>query len=833
MRSWLEDYIDLNAYSDAELVSLITSRSSEVEAAQTIDDYFEDKVVIGRIQNTVKHPQADRLKIFDVDLGSGKSVKIISAAPNVRDGLLVPVALEGCRLPFVTIVARKMRGQLSEGMCLGQSELLLQTEPSPGLWELNDILEGREYLDAEHGGQTGVEAFLGKSICLALPEFFPAQTIIDIKVLPDKIGSIGNHLGMAIELAACLDNLELLKPTARRLLEPEYNLLGQIQEFVQGQSAIRINFADETSHVNYFWLFDLRLQKTTEEPSYHLPAKLTRRMFLTQRHLVGGLVDLSNYLLADTGQPNHFFSQEKTLPAGQSSWTVDQLTEPRNFQGLGQLKNAQLPAGLNVIVDENERLLAIPGISGGEETKSDLHEKEVLFEIANFEAQEIARNSFILKYRSEGAKIWAGYVRPVQILVCLLRTIEILRDQPEVAFQLSSIFHWSKNSGNQEFTQASQNLLAQAKDRQLKVNLEFIASRLDERGLNYWRPTIEKKLQLLGQYEPTTQSLHPYPFYTILQDKYDLLLEISRLIGFDNFQEHPVNTSILTHQEPDYPALEKIRDQVRAFGFDEVITRPFVSPEQVFQPKSALKVLKAYRSQEPLVRDNLFFSLISCLAENLQRGEKEPRIFELNKTYLYSQDLKEKIYLAGLTIGADPYLLTSLGRQILTKASLEGWKVEELDWPLNQLGQGYFYNSGTLDYRLLQVNNATKKEFNLPLNKPLWYFEFNLTNWDRRLQTTPNYQDESSFPPVWRTYSLLVPQNLHWQEVYNLVKSLQTDFQIHLTPIERLPQQDQKDILNFQVKFLSYDRTLTGEEVASWQESFLAKLQNLGEVAVR
>ena len=124
--------------------------------------------------------------MFDLDLGSRGKLQIVSAAPNVRDGLLVPVAVEGCKLPFLTVTKRQMRGEVSAGMCLGKSELLLETEPSSGLWELNELLVNRD-----------LDEVLGQSICEVLPEYFPEEVVLDIKVLPDKIGTIGNHLGMA------------------------------------------------------------------------------------------------------------------------------------------------------------------------------------------------------------------------------------------------------------------------------------------------------------------------------------------------------------------------------------------------------------------------------------------------------------------------------------------------------------------------------------------------------------------------------------------------------------------------------------------------------------
>lgn len=861
LRSWLEDYLELSDYSNTDLINLITSKSSEVEEIAEISDYFEGKILIGRIENSRDHPQADRLKIFDLNLGPRGKIQIVSAAPNVADGLFVPVALEGCRLPFVTIVPRKMRGEISEGMCLGKSELMLETEPSSGLWELNEILSGRDW-DSAEGEQQGPDGFLGKSICEVLPEFFPTESLIDIKVLPDKIGTIGNHIGMAIDLAICMGDLTLLKPTAKRFVDPNYNILNDIKDYLTQKSAITITFDDKTGYTNHFWLFDLKIQKSNLEPNYYLPHQFIKRMFLTQRHLVGGLADLSNYLLTDTGQPTHFFSQEKTLTDGSEKWEVRQFNEITKFKGLGQLKDIDIPVGVNLICDQNDRKLAIPAISGSDDTKTDFHEKAILLEIANFEANQVARNSFLLKQRSEGAKIWAGKVRRSQTLACLLRLIEVLHAQENVAFSLSSVLHWSKTGGNQDFLEAFNEIQTEAENKIVPIDSQFVIDRLDNRGPNYWQKTVESKLNLLGQYstnpplfneqennnhtkhsqEPhnlkkpqnTTGSLKPHRYYTELNDKYDLFLDISRLIGFDQFQEHSINTEIQNTRTPTFSGLEKIRQEVMHFGFDEVITRPFVSSKQVFDIQKSLEVTKAYRSQEPYLRDRLIYSLASRLVENLNRGEKEPKLFEQNRVYQNGQSLEEKLYLAGLSLSPDPYLLTSLGKEILTKASLEKYEILDLDQPLCTLGRGYLYKTGVLDYRILELGNAFKKDFSLPTNKPLWYFEFDLTNWDLKLQNHPFYADESAYPPIVRAYSLSIPKSLNWHAIVSLAQSIKvTDTHLFVSPTERLAGQDDQDILNFQVKFVNYDRTLKGDEVNDWQKRFVSELQKIAPVELR
>ncbi len=306
VRSWLQDYIDLTKYTNQELEKIITDKVAEVDETEVKSDWFKGKVVIGKIKNLRRHPEADKLNIFEMDFGGTiPDVTIVSTAPNSVNGLIVPVALNGCTLPFMTIAPRKLRGIESNGMCCGMSELMLETQYSSGLWELNPILTEKKL---------STQDILGKSICEVLPEYFPAQTIIDIKVLPDKYGQISNHLGMALELSIALEDYNLLTDTAKKLLDldyisTEYSKL--VNQMPKSQTLIKIQDTTTSQYVNSFDLYDITPKNP--ESDYILPHIYQQRMFLSSRNLIGNMSDLSNYLLVDIGQPSHLFDKNLAI----------------------------------------------------------------------------------------------------------------------------------------------------------------------------------------------------------------------------------------------------------------------------------------------------------------------------------------------------------------------------------------------------------------------------------------------------------------------------------------------------------------------------------------
>jgi phenylalanyl-tRNA synthetase beta chain len=843
LRSWLEKYIELSDLQDNDLAKIITTKSSEVEEIQLIDDYFGGKVLVGRIENSKKHPNADRLTIFDVNLGGSKTVQIISAAPNVKDGLLVPVALEGAVLPDFTIIKRNMRGEISEGMSCGKSELFQETGFSDGLWELNNLLSDRKERE-----------YLGISICKVFSDLFPRETIFDIKVLPDRIGVIANHLGMALEINSCLADTNRLTEKAKRLTDSNFDIIKEVTRNISKEDYIQGEFKDSTGYSNSFWLFSLDL-KQNNPGDYHLPHDLKKDMFLLEMNLVGGLADLSNYLLRDMGQPSHFFSRRKLshLAFGEHSdpskeilplkWNVQELQFSETFEGLGQLKKVELPVGVRVLKNEKGQTLAVPAISGGKSTKVDSEDDRLVVEIANFPAEEVARNSFRLKYRSDGSKIWAGQVNIRQKLIFLLHLLEILGDEVSLKYIYfwfnPDVFGWTAQSDNP--TEALELALNYNWRKIIEVDFEYIVQRLDNRGVDFWKPILEEKLRLLGDYKDGFLNLHPY--YTLIQSQEDLLTELAKLIGYDTVFSHYLQFSTERNLHEQYFSLFALKSFCLEYGFNEIITRPFLSEK--FLTKESLDVAptlaNAYRSQDVYLRTRLLPSLLKSLSENIKLGHKSPRIFELNKVFNsipqkgqsrdYT-DIKEDNFLALTLISNDPYEATSVLNSLLARISKEKIQTTALE---NEQGKGYEFITSTIKGTLIQVSKKIKKLYDIPLDKLLWYIEVDLGSWNYQVRELTAYFDESPFPSVSRNYSLYVPNLLLWAEVdkaINQINRKKSDTKIFVSPEERLESEAGQDILNFKVEFINYQRTLASEEISAWEKELFNSLKQISDKIV-
>jgi phenylalanyl-tRNA synthetase beta chain len=754
LQSWLEDYIDLSGYTITDLTNIITLKSGEVDEVHEINDWFDSKVVVGQIKNVYKHPDADTLNVFDVIIGKD-SVTIVSAAPNVREGLIVPVALTGAKIGNITIAERKMRGIASQGMCCGMSELMLETEDSPGLWELPETFQD----------------YLGKSICEVFPEYFPTQRVFDIKYNPDKFASCGSHLGLALEIATVLENHKLLTPLARQLLdieqvETQYSTI----EKLPYSHDIHINFIDNSDYCHSFTLLRLQLHTT-----YTLDHVRRLRMYCIQKNLIGGLADLSNYLTFDIGNPTNFFSTLKVLTSQEreqsTDWTIINTIEQKPFKGLGNLKNTLLSPGIPVMKCGTE-IITIPAISGGESTKLEATDTDILIETANFVGEKVARSSFSIGYRSDASRILSSDISQNLIKLTINRYLDILGD-------IVKTCEWVINFERDRLNTP----------QQFEVDIEYIASRLDNRGIVYWKEIIEQTLSHTGNYDSQTKIFTPNPFYSILDSQEKLIERIACMVGFENLVEDHLLFDTGFVRSTDYDSLLNLKRLLTIFGLSEILSRPFIAEVDVIDTATAISLLSTHNDTLNYLQDSISQNILRAVSRNIIEGVKYPAVFESTKIYSHENNNLIEQKVIGIGVVADtPYLATSLIHSISTKTGIATPKIQE-------------------------ISNKIKKQYGIPLNKKVWYIELHLNDWDGNFDPYPRYFTQSDFPEIVRTLSLEVDLLTKWADIASQFNIATTDdIQIRLNPIERIDT-DTKSKINFEVLFVSDSRTLENTEI--------------------
>lgn len=833
LKSWLEDYIDISKIDNQALADIISLKSGEVESFTEIKDWFDGKVLIGKILEVKPHPNADRLNVLMIDLGNHGQVQILSAAPNCKANSFVPVATVGCILPWFKVTPRIMRGLKSDGLCLGKSELMLEAKPSHGLWELNSELQNQN-----------PATFLGKSITEVLPDYFPSQTVFEIKYLQDKVGSLGCHLGLSLELANILDDISLLKPKAQRILNPNH-LYQEFQKKALGLNkpySAQSNFKDELNYTRSFFLLDLKLKE-----NYYLPARYLQRMFFTGKNIIGGLADLSNYLLWDVGNPSHFFvNRDQTYSW---NWEVCPLAKEEQFFGLGKLSKTTLSKGI-VVIKDLEKTVWIPGISGSSESKVETSDKEITIEIANFQKTEVAKNSFKLNYRTDSCRFWNSGVNPKTIIVWLLHFLESLEEIDNQA-EISPRLAWINPAfipgipQNSSFLETTKHYFYNLPKVSFEVNPEFLLKKIHAQSQVSSKEIEElnKTISRYGVLENNIVTINQ--IYSSIDNQYDLLFQIVKTIGLENLKEEsPKHFSNSYPNRQYFFQLSKLLDLFTSFGFSQVITRPLVKesltlnkllPEENENFHIPMVAISTQRKDENCFRTSLLPQLLELTSLNLASKVKPLKLFEIDKLYSYKDsELFEKTQITALALGESPYLMTSLAWKLLFKSGNCYPSIEKIQ---NSLGSGYSYSiEGQNFIEILEITNKLKKSFHIPTQKQLWYLNVNLSSLES-VYINPNnyYKDQSLYPELTKSLSLLIENKILFASVIRIFNKHQSsEFNFEIQPTERFIKDEKFDVLNFQLIIEPLAQRITHAEIDNWIDFVLKEINaELGLVKLR
>ena len=781
LKSWLEDYISLTNIENKELANLISLGSSEVEEVKIIKDYYNNMVRVGKIVNVQKHPDADSLQYFDVLLDGQNKVQICSAANNVQEGMIVPVALVGANYGGFVVGAKKMRGIESQGVCLGKSELNLETEFSSGLWELDGIVD---------------KSKIGMSICDALPNEFPNEVIFDIKILPDKISKIGNHMAMAIEIAIVLKDLSRLKGYAKMIAHSDpnesYKILIDSIKIKEAENKILLE--DKNNYSKAFSLFDVVLPR-----SFELDSKYRSRMFLINENQTGTIADLSNYVMLDCGQPSHFF---KTETISSNNLSIRALEEKKYFNGLGQLKEAHLPPLTQVLMDGNN-ILAIPGISGAVSSSVTKDDLKITLELASFDHHLVATNSFLLNYRSPAAKL---YCSDVDIFNSIIAFTKILMELGYENIESKLNFINGKNTSAQQWLSTINDSI----NSPVVIDMEYINSRL---GKKDYSDSIKKALPLIGVVNDNY--LTPFNCVSLITTPEDIVREVSRIIGYDALDKEYISTTSSAIASEEYYNTIRLRELVASYGFYEIATRPFVHNKDhnlIHNTSKLLKLHNPYREGVEHLRSDLNITLLESLSLNVREGFKDSKIFELAKTYTQHDSIvNELVVLGGGAVLDDFGVITTVINDVLNRLNINNYTNKTM---ISSIGNKISYDYESKEIAsIIEVSNKTKKQFNLPLNKRIVLFNINLPESITNFPVYKKYTDESQYPSIRRSYNLVVDKEKTSKSIIRLISEIKTEYKVIIDPVERFTINDNQDKLLLAIRYTSSSKTLSNDDI--------------------
>ncbi|MGE5649653.1 MAG: phenylalanine--tRNA ligase subunit beta [Bacillota bacterium] len=585
--SWLRTLVDPKMTSD-ELSHLLTMSGLEVEEVEPVAPPFSN-VVVAKVVEVAKHPNADRLNVCQVDAGTGTLLNIVCGAPNVRPGLKVACAMAGAKLPPgedgkpFEIKVGKLRGVESQGMLCSARELKLSEEGS-GLLELSD------------------DAPIGQNF----RDYYQLNDLkFTIKLTPNKADCL-SVLGVAREVSAL---------TGTPLKAPTYQA---VEVTTQEKLPVKVSAPDLCGRFSGRVIRGLNARAET-------PEWMKRRLERSGQRPISALVDISNYVMLELGRPSHVFDLDKIHGGLDVRWG-QQGESLKLLNG----NTVDVDSWVGVIADE-QGIESLAGIMGGDSTAVSLDTRNIYLEAAFWWPQAIqgrARRynfSTDAAHRFERGVDFATTVDHLERITALI--VEICGGQDTVVGPVDDHVV--------NLPQRKPVLMRTA--RAVKV----IGVPLSDVQI----ADIFTRLGLSFTQEPGVFSVTPPSYRFDIEIEEDLIEEVARVYGFENIPAlPPVAANTMRIAPENTRSLFAIRRRLADFDYQEVVNFSFV--DEAWEADFAgnanpIKLLNPIASQMSVMRTSLVASLVANVRYNLNRKLNRVRLFEIGAVFLRDESVQD------------------------------------------------------------------------------------------------------------------------------------------------------------------------------------------------
>ncbi|MGH3144631.1 MAG: phenylalanine--tRNA ligase subunit beta [Rubrobacter sp.] len=642
--SWLHEYLDFDLGVE-ELVDLLSLRSQEIDGVYRLG-VSEGEVVVGEVLEFGPHPNADRLFVAKVDLG-GREVQIVAGAPNPYPGARVPVVLPGSVMQDGTKLKKaKLRGLESYGMMMSEREL---------------------GISADHGGIL----LLGGSYEVGRPvaDYFPVgETVIEVDVTPNR-PDLWGMIGIARELAAILK-------TDFRVTETSFETGGEPTEAY----GLRVEAEDLCPR------YDLR-RVSNLAPGLQAPLEMRRRIYASGMRPIDAVVDATNYVMLETGQPIHAFDASKVRGG-----IVVRRAQPDEEISLLDGSTRPLDEEMLVIADE-ERGLVIAGVMGAEDAEVGQDTEDALIEVATFEGRNILQTSQRLGLRTDASGRFERGLDPNMVDFAMERVVGLLTQRPEGRAAADVLSHYPDPVEPWRVPlrlQRAELLLG------IPVSAEEASGRLEALGC------------AVGLEDTTLEATVP-TFRRDLRREADLIEEVGRLVGLDRVPEALPAVSQPGGLTQEQRRARLLRRLLADLGLAEAITYPF-GPDRwtgVFDPgderrRGTVRVRNPLSAEGRNLRTSILPGLLGAATRNRAFGAGGGGLFELGHVFSAHappEELREaamRFRISGEPGGEDEAWLMGVREEARVGVVLAG-TVKPAGWNVRELRAGFFEAKGIVE----------------------------------------------------------------------------------------------------------------------------------------
>ena len=762
--NFVKDYVDIDV-NVKQLAEDMTRVGNEYDSAEKLIN--ATKLIIGEIIECKEHPDSDHLHLCKVNIGK-EVLDIVCGAPNARTGIKVIVALVGAELPDKTIKKGMIRGQESNGMMCSIAELgleskFLKPEDKDGIAELGeDAVVGEDpikYLGLDDG-------------------------VIDFELTANR-GDLLSILGMAYEIGAIYD-----KPVKE--VELEHSETG---EDINKTFSIDI----KTDNCKMFLVKKVEDVKIKESPAF-----IKNRLIASGIRPINNVVDISNYVMLELGQPLHFYDADRLgnkivvrmAEEGEKLTTLDDIERDLSIE--------------DIVIADATHGVGLAGVMGGFETEVEEDTKNVIIESAIFDSVKVRKTSKKI-LRSEASNRFEKGIDPKRTYMAIERACRLLEKYADGKV-VTGIVKYDKTD---------------VKDKELEIKFKDINDVLGTVIPNEEILNVFRKLGFTYTSD-SEKAIVKVPSRRLdISIKEDLIEEVSRIYGVDNIEG---KLPVVPMRKGSYDKTQReIRNKMISLGLNETLSYILINDKEVrnytldeFEP---LKLLDPITEDRNTLRYSMIPSLYKIYEYNNAREQKDISIFEIGKGFykkgeVYGEDTKLCVLMTGKYLlgiennknNVDFYVIKGVAEEILEYLGYENrysFIKEQMPKEMHPGQSAYINVNGTNVGIIGKIHpNITKED--------VYVLEINLDELLRKKVGKMKYKEISKFPSIKKDLAFVVNKNMISKDIEKVIKNAGGSL---LTKIEvfdvyegsNLPE-DKKSIA-YSLTFLDNKKTLTDEEI--------------------
>ncbi len=787
---WLSDYIDLKDTDIKTFCHEMTMSGSKVEGYETEGAEISN-VVIGKLLSVVPHENSDHLVVCQVEAGKEQPIQIVTGASNVKAGDIVPVALDGSKLPGgIKIKKGKLRGVESNGMLCSLGELGLTVHDFPYAIE-----DGIFIIEEDCKIGEDIHSALGLN-----------DTSVEFEITSNRPDCLC-VTGLAREAHATF-RLPYNVP------EPKYNGVdGNIDEM------LKVNVVNTEKCKRYCAGI---VKNVKIEPS---PKWMRERLRASGVRPINNFVDITNYIMLEYGQPMHAFDLRYVEGAEINVRNAVNGEKITTLDGVERELTDEM-----LVIADNSKPVAVAGVMGGEYSGIMDDTTTVVFESAYFEPVQVRRTAKKLGMRSDASARYEKGVDPLISMVCLKRAFELVEKlgAGEVVKTVIDKDYTDKTPATVEFNSEWIN--------------NFLGTEIPEKDMIEYLEMLDFKIENGKVISPS--------FRIDIEYKADIAEEVARIYGYNNIPSSAFRGVAEAEYTPEQKFKRKVQNNMAALGCYEIATFSFVSPKQFDKIKlpansplrNVEKITNPLGEDTSVMRTTTIPSMLEILSRNYNNRNDSAKLYEISKEYLPTTPDKLPLEPDRLTVGmygagADFYELKGIIDTLLSSVGVKDCEYVRAS-ASDTFGEACSFHPGRSavalkDGKAIGILGEIHPEVaaNYNIGAKTYIAKLNIPEMFEMAETEISYKPLPKFPATTRDLSLLCDDELPAGEIEKAIKKAAGKLleKVTLFDVYKGKQiADGKKSISYSISMRSHDGTLTDDQADSVMKKILKALEDIG-----